>query len=371
MVAAAMIIWKYEAFTMSKTRRRRDGQETLGYLYRGEAWRTCFKAIHPVWLLAVRMIAFLVLLALLSYNIFIDGGLIFFYYTLWTFALVTLYFGIGSSSLLLRRQVDRWEKVEARLVSLKFMGFTRIRPVSDPEPGPKPDQKPGLLLTRLGKKRVCWSLTYVLFVSNTKKERAQHDLNPLSSPAAARLHFLRPDTVGLDMECGTYATPTYAEKADLSDMTINLVSQEEPSVSRSADMWGFVFQICAGAVMFTDITFWVVIYPFFTPEDYKLNFLKVSMHSLNAVFLIADIMLNRLRFPFFRIAYFVQFTSIYVIFQWTIHACVSVKWPYQYLDLSSPYAPIWYLANGLVQLPCYGIIFLLVRTKNVYLSRFS
>lgn len=72
-------------------------------------------------------------------------------------------------------------------MSLKFMGFTRIRPVSDPEPGPKPDQKPGLLLTRLGKKRVCWSLTYVLFVSNTKKERAQHDLNPLSSPAAARL----------------------------------------------------------------------------------------------------------------------------------------------------------------------------------------
>lgn len=44
----------------------------------------------------------------------------------------------------------------------------------------------------------------------------------------------------LDMERGT---PTYAENADLSDMTINLVSQEEPSVSRSADMWSFVFQV--------------------------------------------------------------------------------------------------------------------------------
>lgn len=47
-VAAIMIIWKYEAFTMSKTRRRRDGQETIGYLNRDEAWRTGFKAIHPV-----------------------------------------------------------------------------------------------------------------------------------------------------------------------------------------------------------------------------------------------------------------------------------------------------------------------------------
>ncbi|KAK1376573.1 UPF0641 membrane protein like [Heracleum sosnowskyi] len=297
-VAATMIIWKYETFSMSKTRRRRDGQETIGYLYRDEAWRTCSKAIHPGWLLAVRMIAFLVLFAMLSFNIFIDGGHIFYYYTLWTFALVTLYFGIGSS----------------------------------------------------------FSIYGCFYCFN----EVEND---------------RDDTAGLDVEHSTYMTPTYAENADLSNMAISLVSREEPSVRRSADIWGFVFQVifqvCAGAVMLTDIIFWFVIYPFLTPKDYKLNFLKASMHSLNAAFLIADIMLNRLRFPFFRIAYFVQFTSIYVIFQWTIHACVSMKWPYQFLDLSSPYAPIWYLANGLVQLPGYGIIFLIVRTKHVCLSRFS
>lgn len=49
--------------------------------------------------------------------------------------------------------------------------------------------------------------------------------------------------MGLDMERDTYMTPTYVENADLSDMTINLVSQEEPSVRRSADIWGFVFQV--------------------------------------------------------------------------------------------------------------------------------
>lgn len=290
-----MLIWKYETFTMSKTRRRRNGLETIGYFDRDEAWRTCCKAIHPVWLLAVRMIAFLVLLTLLSFDIFIDGGHIFYYYTLWTFALVTLYFAIGSA----------------------------------------------------------FSIYGCFYCCN----EVDND---------------RADTADLDLE---RVTSTFAENADLSDMTINLVSREEPSVCRSADICGFVFQvifqICAGAVMLTDIIFWFVIYPFFTPKDYKLNFLEVSMHSLNAVFLIADIMLNCLRFPFFRIAYFVQFTSVYVIFQWTIHACVSMKWPYQFLDLSSPYAPIWYLANGLVQLPGYGIIFLIVRTKHVCLSRFS
>ncbi|XP_017232355.1 uncharacterized protein LOC108206536 isoform X2 [Daucus carota subsp. sativus] len=267
MVAATMVIWKYESSATSKTHRQGNEQQTVGHLYRDEAWRTCSKSIDPAWLLAIRMVAFIVLLTLLSFDIFIDGGGIFFYYTSWTFALVTLYFGIGS------------------------------------------------LFSIYGCFYCC---------------------NEVDSD--------RVDIANSDMERSTYMTPTFAENADLSDITKNLVNRDELSVGKSADIWGFIFQvtfqICAGAVMLTDIIYWFVLYPFFTPKDHELNFLEVSMHSLNFVFLIADIILNRLRFPFFRIAYFVQFTCIYVIFQWTIHACVSMKWPYQYLDLSSPYAPI-------------------------------
>lgn len=81
--------------------------------------------------------------------------------------------------------------------------------------------------------------------------------------------------------------------------------------------------------------------------------MDVSMHSINAVFLLGDVFLNGLvslytlfvrwffhllnvncdwwdlfvffqRFPFFRIAYFILLTGIFVIFQWIIHACVSM-----------------------------------------------
>lgn len=37
------------------------------------------------------------------------------------------------------------------------------------------------------------------------------------------------------------------------------------------------------------------------------------------------------RFPFFRIAYFVLWTCTFVIFQWIIHACVSMRYLFCFL----------------------------------------
>ncbi|XP_076889361.1 uncharacterized protein LOC143540094 [Bidens hawaiensis] len=67
------------------------------------------------------------------------------------------------------------------------------------------------------------------------------------------------------------------------------------------------------------------------------------------------------RFPFFRVAYFGIWTCIFVIFQWIFHACVATWWPYDFLDLSTTYAPLWYLGLGLIHLPAYGIFALIVR----------
>ncbi|MCL7034443.1 hypothetical protein MKW94_000452, partial [Papaver nudicaule] len=75
------------------------------------------------------------------------------------------------------------------------------------------------------------------------------------------------------------------------------------------------------------------------------------------------------RFPWFRFAYFILWTAIYVIFQWVIHACVSLWWPYPFLDLSSSYAPLWYLAVGLMHIPCYGVFVLIIRMKHFLWSK--
>lgn len=299
-VAAAILITKYEVFHKKRSQRQDNepGFEPIGILYDNETWKTSLKAIHPAWLLAYRLIAFCVLLALLTSNLVISGASVFFYYTQWTFILVTFYFGLASS--------------------LSIYGCYQY-----------------------------WS------------EVGDDNLNH----------------VDLDTERGTIATPLIEENLAPQHMPMKPSNRGENHVHKSAGLWGYlcqiIFQISAGAVGLTDSVFWFIIYPFLTPATYKLSFLRVTLHSLNAVLLLIDVMLNRLRFPFFRLAYFALWTCIFVIFQWILHACVSMRWPYVFLDLSSPYAPIWYFGVGLIHLPAFGIFALVVKWKQLLLSRFT
>ncbi|XVE75016.1 hypothetical protein DITRI_Ditri12bG0063700 [Diplodiscus trichospermus] len=296
MVVAAILIWKFEDRKKSEHEERENQKEAPGLLYEDEAWNTCLKSIHPAWLLSFRVFAFIMLLALLLANVVIDGGGIFFFYTQWTFTLVTIYFGFGSAISIYGCR-KHWGKVG---------GY-----------------------------------------------RADHS--------------------SLDSEQGTYIPPTLGETADTSNQSKRLDAHEAPYHPPKAGAWAYAFQIiyqtCSGAVMLTDSVFWLIIFPFLTSSDYSLNFLIVCMHSINGVFLLGDTILNCMRFPLFRIAYFVLWTCIFVVFQWVIHACVNLWWPYPFLDLSSSYAPLWYLGVGLMHIPCYGIFALIIKLKDFLLSR--
>ncbi|KAH9730951.1 protein rolling protein [Citrus sinensis] len=134
--------------------------------------------------------------------------------------------------------------------------------------------------------------------------------------------------------------------------------------------WG---ETCGGAVLLTDIVFWCVIVPFLSDAHLGLNTLIACMHTLNAVFVLLDTALNSLLlnyhlalqpFPWFRIAYFIQWSCLYCVFQWVIHACGFTWWPYPFLELDTPWAPLWYFVLALVHIPCYGLYVLIVEAKN-------
>ncbi|CAL0316511.1 unnamed protein product [Lupinus luteus] len=120
----------------------------------------------------------------------------------------------------------------------------------------------------------------------------------------------------------------YKYKETKGSIKLQSVYAEE-EFKLGAGFWGhlmqIIYQICAGAVVLTDIMFWCVIVPFLSDPDFKLNMLITSMHTLNAVFLLLDATLNNLPFPWFRLAYFVLWSCGYIIFQWVIHAC-GIKW---------------------------------------------
>ncbi|KAL3616985.1 hypothetical protein CASFOL_039379 [Castilleja foliolosa] len=126
------------------------------------------------------------------------------------------------------------------------------------------------------------------------------------------------------------------------DKFLNRESKEETIIEQLGlleNLMQIIYQVCAGAVLLTDIVFWCLLLPFMIGENFQLTLIIGIVHSVNAVFLIIETALNR------------------------------VRWPYPFLDLSTPLAPLWYLALALVHIPCYGLYVLLTKAKHVSLPR--
>ncbi|KAM3376669.1 hypothetical protein P3S68_015384 [Capsicum galapagoense] len=255
---------------ISKRRRRMNEQNIIKST---DLWIPCWRNFHPIWLLCFRASAFLAMAFLLYQTVANLGFFVFLFYTQWTFALVGIYFALGT------------------IISA----------------------------------RGCWLYTR----------------NPLSQPGE-RDKFLKK-------------------------------AVEENSSEQQLGLWEnsmlIMYQVCAGAVMLTDIVFWCLLLPFMTGENFRLTLLIGLMHSVNAVFLLLDSVLSNLQFTWFGFTYFILWSCSYVVFQWSLHVCCLSWWPYPFLELNTPWAPLWYLGMALVHIPCYGLYGLLIRAKDRIFSR--
>ncbi|KAE8688325.1 ATP-citrate lyase A-1 [Hibiscus syriacus] len=278
LVVATILILKFEGGRKSNPRGRDNQKVAPEVVYKEEAWNTCLESIHPAWLLCFRMFAFITLLTLLVINVFIDGMSIFFFYTQWTFTLVTTYFMFGC----------------------------------------------------------------VISIYGCQKHWAQARRGSVNG-------------VSLDTEQGTN------ESGHSEDRKI-------------AGGWIYAFQIMyqasAGASMLTDLVFWIILFPYLRSIPYGVDLvLIVCMHSVNAVFLLCDSFELLGEFCLCLVLMVTSHFDIFVIFQWLVHAYYNLWWPYPFLDLTPFYAPFWYLAVGMMHLPCYCAFALLVKFKESLLSR--
>ncbi|BBN01265.1 hypothetical protein MPTK1_2g06010 [Marchantia polymorpha subsp. ruderalis] len=164
---------------------------------------------------------------------------------------------------------------------------------------------------------------------------------------------------------------TSGELSDIKDDIANTSCTDK--VTESPGLVGYVmqvfFQVAATAVMMTDFVYWLILVPYVLPKTFKHTFIDINMHFVNAIFLIIEISLNSLYYPWFRGAYVVFWSATYIIFQWVLHAIGFQTWPYPFLDLATPWAPAWYAGLSLFHLALFVLVMLLVNMKQHLFSR--
>lgn len=81
MVIALFMIWRYEARNPLKSDTGEIQQDVNHNFYGHEVWRPYLRNIHPIWLLAFRLLAFSLMMATLIAKLVRSGVGMFFYYT--------------------------------------------------------------------------------------------------------------------------------------------------------------------------------------------------------------------------------------------------------------------------------------------------
>ncbi|XP_062189895.1 uncharacterized protein LOC133892919 isoform X1 [Phragmites australis] len=188
-----------------------------------DLWVPCWARLHPGWLLGYRAFALAAAVALLARLLVAHGLTVFYFYTQWTFLLVTIYFAFATA------------------------------------------------ISAHG----CW----VYSKKSLRKADESHG-------------FLNSDVENRDI-----CTSISGERK--KDETNKMVSYYEQIVNeKRAGFWGhcmqIIYQTSAGATMLTDVTFWGLLVPFFYRGKFGLALVTDGMHSLNAVFLIIDTVLNNM-----------------------------------------------------------------------------
>ncbi|RDX57730.1 hypothetical protein CR513_63006, partial [Mucuna pruriens] len=279
----------------------------MGHVSATQLWTSCWRGVHPLYILATRFFSFVILVVLLSLDVREYDASIFVYYTEYW----------------LRWQVPVCAFILILSVMTALMHIVKAKP--------QPLYHNQLWIPCWIKLSPLWLFLYRAFAFLCLA-RIHFDIIALDG--AFSFYFYTQWTFTLVMiyfalgtiisahGCWQYLNQPPLEneemaeflRRDLEDsMSTNSIAYKEKETKGSIRLqsqyveeefkqrvgfWGYLMQIIyqtsAGASILTDIVFWCVIVPFLSISHFKLNMLMGCMHSLNAVFLLLDTALSNL-----------------------------------------------------------------------------
>ncbi|KAL4105849.1 hypothetical protein PRIC1_003905 [Phytophthora ramorum] len=107
-----------------------------------------------------------------------------------------------------------------------------------------------------------------------------------------------------------------------------------------------LLDVCLAASLLICVVVWTVLYPYAVKIGHPeriLNGVSYCQHAVNVVLLQIDFFASRHQVSRDALPLIMGWPSVYAIFAWIVHGTVARGfWPYPFLELDTPWAPIWY-----------------------------
>lgn len=113
---------------------------------------------------------------------------------------------------------------------------------------------------------------------------------------------------------------------------------------------------------------WTILYPYAVRVHESarlLNWVSYCQHGVNVVLLQIEFLATHHRVSVDALPLVLLWPSLYTIFTWLLHGTVARGfWPYPFLELNTPWAPVWYLGLLLAHLAAFVLVLALSHLKK-------
>ncbi|RLO11717.1 hypothetical protein DYB28_002923 [Aphanomyces astaci] len=110
--------------------------------------------------------------------------------------------------------------------------------------------------------------------------------------------------------------------------------------------------------------FWVAVHP--VDPTFVLYWNVYVQHGANVLILLVEFSLNSFTIRWKSVGFVVLFPVLYAVVTWIGHISWHQSWPYFFMDLSSPYAPLWYAAVAAVHVVLHLVMVGLSQIKRTF-----
>lgn len=125
--------------------------------------------------------------------------------------------------------------------------------------------------------------------------------------------------------------------------------------------------VCLATSILISVIVWTILYPYAVKMHYPekfLNWVSYSQHALNVVFLQVDFLSTRHAVSLRALPLLIAWPSVYSVFTWILHGTVAKGfWPYPFMEVNTPYAPLWYVGLLVAHTLGFAIVYAISRCK--------